>query len=267
VVHERSDGVYELTPASEPFLSSHPGSLRGAASFTSYEFHAWAEFEHTLSTGEVGFDHQYRKSHFDWLSENAEISARFDKQMERRTAALLSVANPLVDRLPETGLIIDIGGGNGYFLASVLRARPHLTGIVADLPHVVAGCGETFAEAGVSHRARAEAINFFESVPPGGDVYMLLSVIHDWDDVQALRILESVRQAMPEGSLLLIGDAVLSGPNAWDSFKNLDLHMLVIVGGRERSEKEWRGLLGRAGFESISITRSPTLSCIAATRA
>jgi SAM-dependent methyltransferase len=237
------------------------------ANFKNFEFHAWAEFEHTLFTGETAFVHHFGKSYFEWLAANPDANARFDRQMERRTAALLSLATPLIEHLPETGLLVDVGGGNGYFLASILRSRPALSGILLDQPQVIAAAAKVFAEAGVTDRARAEGGDFFRAVPPGADVYTMLSVLHDWDDTDALRILKRVREAMRDGSRLLIGDAVLCGPNEWDTFKNIDLHMLVNIGGRERSEEDWRSLLGRANFGSVSITRSPTLSCIAASGA
>ncbi len=267
VLRERNDGSYELTSIGQTFLAQHPHSARGMATFKNWEFHAWAEFEHTLFTGETAFVHHFGKRYFEWLAENPEAQARFDLQMERRISSLLSLAGPLIEQLPESGLLVDVGGGNGYFLASVLRSRPALSGILLDQPQVVAAAAGVFAEAGVDGRARAEAGDFFKAVPPGADVYTMLSVLHDWDDADALRILKCVREAMREGSRLLIGEAILRGPNERDTFKNIDLHMLVNLGGRERADEEWRILLGRAGFGSISITRSPTLGCITASDA
>ena len=265
VVHEGPDGSYALAPIARVLLAEHPRSLRGRALFLGFNYHAWAGFMDTLRDGSVAFERHYGMKHFEWLAAHPDKNARFDAVMQRRTASLLKSSIPLVDRLPEQGTIIDVGGGNGTFLADVLASRPGLRGVVFDQPQVVSAAAAVFEAAGVAERAHAEGGDFFAAIPTGGDVYTLLSVLHDWDDNDAVRILKRVRAAMDPGTFLLIGEAILAGPNEWDPFKNLDLQMLVLFGGRERSEPEWRALVGQAGFRVDAVTPSPALGCIAAT--
>ncbi len=158
--------------------------------------------------------------------------------------------------------VIDVGGGNGNTLCGILGRHAHLRGTVYDLPGVIDRAGQTIARAGMSDRIRLVAGDFFQSVPGGGDAYVLRHIIHDWNDEKAGRILRNVRQVIDEGARLLIVDSVI--PEGNDPFfgKLLDLTMLVAPGGQERTEAEFRDLLRRAGFRLVRVARTSTEDCV-----
>lgn len=152
---------------------------------------------------------------------------------------------------------MDVGGGRGGLLTAILSANPHLEGILFDVPAVVAGADEEISGAEVVDRCTMVSGNFFDSVPEGGDAYLLSNVIHDWDDDQAARILSACRTAMADSACVLLAELVLPAGNEPSMGKLLDLEMLVMTaGGRQRTEEEYRGLLARAGLRLTRIVPS-----------
>jgi SAM-dependent methyltransferase len=263
VFHEEGR-TYALTDIGRLFLRGEAGSVAGFAGSRSWELHAWAEADHSFRTGEPSFEHHYGVSPFAWLAAQPDASRKFDRTMQDRTAAILAGAQPLLARLPDEGVLVDVGGGNGTLLADVLTAHPALHGVVLDLPHVAASAGAVLQRAGVSSRAQVVAGNFFDPLPASGDAYVLASVLHDWPDEDAVRILRRIREVIPPEGRLFVLDAVLQGPNVWDPFKQIDLHMLILFAARERSEPEWRQLLADGGFELTDVLPMPGLGWIEA---
>ena len=152
--------------------------------------------------------------------------------------------------------IVDVGGGQGQLLAAILRSSPSTRGVLFDLPVTVASAPALLDAADVTKRCAITSGDFFDAVPGGGDLYVLKSIIHDWDDDRAVSILSNCRRAMdPAGTVLLI-ERVIPAANEPSVSKWMDLTMLVVAGGRERTEQEYRTLLERAGFavSSISLT-------------
>jgi hypothetical protein len=147
--------------------------------------------------------------------------------------------------------VVDVGGGNGALLAAILVRNPGMDGVLYELPTVAERAGALLAESGVADRCDVVEGDFFESVPAGGDAYLLTRVIHDWDDEAALQILSNCRAAMTEDARLLVGEAVLPAGSEHSLAKLVDVEMLVI-GGRERTEAEYRDLLERSG---LNLTR------------
>jgi O-methyltransferase domain len=153
--------------------------------------------------------------------------------------------------------VVDVGGGRGGLLAAILSVNPHLRGVLFDRPTVVAGAEEELSGAGVLDRCTVVSGDFFESVPEGGDAYLLSNVIHNWDDDHAVDILRTCRAAMADTACLLLAETVLPEGVAPSPVKFLDLAMLVMTaGGRERTEAEFRALLDRAGFRLTRIVPS-----------
>ena len=186
--------------------------------------------------------------YFEWLGDHAAEAAIFNRAMAAGSAVRIHAVEQL-DWADE--LVVDVGGGTGGLLSALLSAHPRLRGIVVDLPHAEQSARATFEAAGVADRLQFASGDFFEAVPAGGDVYVLSHILHDWDDEQSLRILRACRAAAGETTRLLILDAVLPAgaePGAVVPKFFLDLHMLVLVGGRERTEDEWRRLLAQGGF-------------------
>jgi hypothetical protein len=220
---------------------------------------AWGELDTAVRTGETAFDHVFGTSFFEHLAANPEQSARFNAAMRQGT---MLTARQLPDAydFSRFGTVADIGGGDGTLLASVLRGAPDVRGILFDTRSGLAESAATLTEAGVADRCRAEVGDFFASAPSGAEVYLLKSVIHDWDDNRAATILGHVRGVIPdEGRLLVIEPILLDTvegsipPTMYLS----DLNMLVNVGGRERTRSDFEHLCRRAGFAITSVTPLP----------
>ena len=161
--------------------------------------------------------------------------------------------------------MVDVGGGQGGLLSAILAANPEVRGVLFDLPHVAAMAQQHLESAGLASRSLASAGDFFKEVPPGGDLYLLRKVIHDWDDENARRILRACRAALADSARLLIVEMVIPDDNAPAYGKLLDLLMLVYSGGRERTEQEYRMLLESAGFSLARIiATTSTVSIIEA---
>jgi SAM-dependent methyltransferase len=254
---------FRLTDIGRRFLPDEPGNLSGFASFRSWELHAWAEATFTLQTGRPAFPHHFGRQYWNWLADHPAVASKFNAGMRQRTAALLDVALPRFE-WPARGTVVDVGGGNGQLLARVLVGRSALRGIVFDLPQGVTEALPLLEAAGVANRVDVVAGNFFEAIPTGHDLYILASVLHDWDDTQAACILECCRRAMPPSGRLLLFESVLATGAEADLGKLVDLHMLVLFGGRERSREQWQALLAGAGFAIHRIVPTPALHWIEA---
>ena len=240
-----------------------PGSLAGLANVKPHELHAWAEAEHSLRTGEASFSAHYGASFFDWMAEHPDANRRFNDTMGRKTSTLLDAGLPLMT-WPETGTVIDVGGGNGVLLERVLSPRPGLRGVLFDQSHVVPAALERFRAAGLADRVEIVTGSFFEAIPAGLDVYVLSNILHDWEDERAVAILERCREAMRPAARLVLFEAVLVDDGTPDLGQLLDLHMLVLLGARERTAAEWEALLARGGFVLDRITPTPGFAWIEA---
>ena len=209
---------------------------------------------HTVKTGETAFDHVYGKGHFEYLAENPEANRTFNLFMAQ---GLRGSANPL-ESYDFTGkrTVVDVGGGNGTMIATILRANPHLKGILFDLPHAVTEAPKVLEAHGVNDRCEVLTGSFFESVPQGGDTYLLSRILHDWPDKKAGVILANCRKSIRDDGLLIIRDAVIPEGDTPSQGKQLDLVMLFMLGGMERTEGEWKELLRGSKFDLTRVIRS-----------
>jgi ubiquinone/menaquinone biosynthesis C-methylase UbiE len=240
---------FALTPLAEPLRSDVPGSKRALALMSGDEqFRAWAEIEYSLRTGQTAFDKVFGKPIFDYLAEHPDKARTFDAAMTgihgRESDAILNAYD-----LSAFGVVADIGGGNGSQLAAILKKHTAMKGILFDLPHVIERAKERIEAAGLRDRCRLVAGSFFEAVPDGADAYILRHIIHDWDEEKCLTILRNCHRAMRPASKLLVIESVIPPGNEPFHGKFLDLVMLLIPGGKERTEVEYRALFERAGFE------------------
>lgn len=196
------------------------------------------------------------------LAAHPDDGAIFNASMARRSALQVAAIRATRD-LTGTRLIIDVGGGEGAMLAGLLHDQPATHGIVADMPAVAAAATTALASAGLGERARGESADFFSSVPTGGDVYVLSNVLHDWDDAAATTILRIVRAAMSRDARLLVVENVLDAPGRTPAQNRdlhlVDLHMLVMFGGRERTKAQYDILLAAAGFAESTLGTSPNI--------
>jgi hypothetical protein len=235
------------TPQSELLRADVPGSVCWIAqSFANEHFKVWTAAEHSFRTGGPATPEVLGNGYFEWLGDHPAEAAIFNRAMAAGSAVRIDALEQLEW---SDELVVDVGGGTGTLLSQLLAGHPDLRGIVFDLPHTEQTALAMFEAAGVADRCSFVSGDFFESVPAGGDVYLLSHILHDWDDEPALRILRACRAAAGEAARLLILDAVLppDGPGAVVP-KLLDLHMLVLLGGRERTAEDWRSLLAQGGF-------------------
>jgi hypothetical protein len=194
---------------------------------------------------------------WSFRADNPEESALFDLAMRENSRDTAREMLSAYD-FTQFGHFVDVGGGNGTLIADLLAACEQATGTLLDLAHVVASAGGILEQAGVRQRCKVLARSFFDSVPAGGDVYVMKSVLHDWDDPEAHTILCNCREAMHRCARLLVVERILAPPNQGAEGKLSDLNMLVNAGGRERTCEEFIALLAGAGFELRATTRLPS---------
>lgn len=249
---------FSLTPLAEPLRSDVPGSKRALSLMSGDEqFRAWSEIVHSIQTGERAFDKVFGERIFDYLARHPDKARVFDAAMVgihgRESAAILDAYD-----FSGIGVLADVGGGNGSQLTAVLQKHPHMKGILFDLPHVVERAKEPLFKAKVLDRCQLVGGSFFESVPAGADAYVLRHIIHDWEEDKALAILRNCHQAMQADGRLLIVESIIPPGNQPFGGKFLDLVMLLIPGGQERTEIEYRELFAKAGFELTKVVSTGT---------
>jgi SAM-dependent methyltransferase len=203
---------------------------------------------------------------FDWYAQNPEEAGFFSAAMGNLSALAASELVRVYD-FSAVRTVVDVGGAHGVLLTAVLRAKPAVRGILFDLPHVIATARSAIAAENFSQRCELASGDFFKMVPEGADLHLLKQIVHDWDDERATILLQNCHRALsPTGKLLLV-EMVIPPDNRPSPAQAMDLNMLVLLGGRERTEGEYRRLLQAAGFrlDRIIPTHSP-FSVIEATR-
>ena len=255
---ELEDGRFATNDAAEALRADAPGGMRDVVvNFGEEMYHAFGELLHTTRTGETGFDVVYGAPLFEYYAEHPDVEASAAARMLARTlpvAAQFAAAEVLRD----AGTLVDVGGGTGTLVAEVLTHRPEIRGVLLERPGMLELARGYLAERGVADRCELVEGDFFASVPAGGDVYVLKSVLHDWDDERCVAILQSCRAAMDGAARLAIIELLLpermtpGGPTL--SAALLDLIMLAYAGGRERTEAEFTQLLDEAGLRLMSTT-------------
>jgi hypothetical protein len=207
----------------------------------------WGQLSYSVQTGRSAIEMLRGKPAFDWLPEVPELGAVFNDGM----TSMSTMETPLVVAAYDFSgfeTIVDVGGGHGMLLSAILAKTPTARGILFDFDSVVDGASSVLAATGVSDRCETIGGSFFESIPTGGDAYILKHIIHDWNDDDAIRILRNVRAVMKPDATLLLVEIVVPDDEREHLSKMLDLEMLVSLAGRERTEAQYADLLSRAGF-------------------
>ncbi len=260
VFHEDEAKRFSLTPLSETLRSDMPESLRGFAGFMADDvnFQTWAGLPYSVETGERAFDHIFGSEIFPWYQQHPAYGEKFDAAM---TSMSLGASMAVIAGYDFTGIkkLVDIGGGQGQLLAAVLQKYPTMQGVLYDAPHVIATAHGTIAAHGVTDRCEILGGDFFVSAPAGGDAYIMKHIIHDWSDDECVTILGHCRDGMNVGDKVLIAEMIVPEPNAPGVSKFLDLQMLLVLSGCERTADEYRNLLDRAGFAMTRIVPTPSL--------
>lgn len=270
VFAETADGRFKLTPMGQFLRRDHPESVAGYALFAAHDstWRPWGRLDYSVKTELPAFDEVFGAPIFEYLSSHPDVAAVFDEAM---TSISNREATATCDAYDFKGVqtVMDVAGGHGVLLATILRRHKTMRGVLFDLPHVVAGAAATFARAGVTARVRIESGDFFKDLPAGADAIIMKHIVHDWDDASATRILQTCHRALgPRGKVLTV-DPVVPPGNVPHYGKLLDLQMLVLTPrGRERTKTEFATILRGAGFRlsRIIATKGP-LSVVEAIKA
>jgi ubiquinone/menaquinone biosynthesis C-methylase UbiE len=250
---------FHLTPLAATLRSDAAGSLRYVA-MRDEHYPAWEHLLHSVKTGEIAFNYRFGMPIWEFFEKNPENAATFNNAMSHATAGVNAglVSNYDFSTIAK---IVDVGGGHGGLVAAILKTNPNMKGVLFDAPSVIEGAKQNIS-AELRERCELVAGDFFKSVPDGGDAYILKWIIHDWDDEQSIAILKNCRRAMaPNGKLLLV-EAIVPPGNEPSFSKWLDLNMLVMTGGRERTEGEYRNLFRAAGLELTQVVPTPSPSSV-----
>lgn len=262
---EDDSGRFHLTPRAEALRTEVRGSVRDRLR-RPWQDLLWRSYERLpdmLRTGEPAFDQAFGQSFFEYLAAHPEVNAVFDRSMAR----ISHIEHPIIaGNYPfgRHGWAVDVGGGQGGLLASILDHHPGVRAVLFDQPQVIAA-PEMLSDSRYTGRWEAVPGDFFRGVPPGGDVYILKRILHDWDDDRALAILRNCREALSGEARLLVIDAVMKPGNEPDPNKFMDVNIMVLTSGRERTESEFRRLCQAAGLEVLRVIALPapaTLSII-----
>jgi hypothetical protein len=251
---------FELTPISALLRGDVPNSVRDFAVMMGEDWiwQAWGELPYSVETGGVAHEKAQGMGSFEFFQKNAEAGKVFNAAMTNFTRAIIPA---FVEAYDFSGVnrLVDVAGGHGLLLAGVLKANPHLQGVLFDLPFVIEGARGLLDEEGLSDRVELVSGNFFESVPAGADAYVMKHIVHDWDDESSIKILKNIRSAMSENGKVLIVEMVVPEGNEPHPSKALDITMLVMEGGKERTKGEYGNLLEASGFRLTRVipTKSP----------
>ena len=263
---ETTPSHFDLTPAAAVLQADIPGSVQDAVRMIGDMtgdgpwWSAVGHLRHSVMTGQPGWDYVVDAPFFDYLALHPKAGAWFDRGLANFTI----VENGAIAQAYDFGQarrVIDIGGGQGGFLAEILKAFPHLHGVLCDQPQVLAEPAY-LAQHGLLERCDLVGIDFFQSIPSGGDIYLLKRIVHDCNDEHSLQILRNCRAAMGKEARLLVVDVVLPQGNAFHPGKIMDMLMMALLEGQERSEQEFCALYHQAGLKLTRVIPTPSMLSI-----
>jgi predicted transcriptional regulator len=260
VFAQTTDGAWQLTELGETLCADSSASCREAALYWGLDSirSAWDYLEHTIRTGEPAFDRANRGSFFEHMEAVPNDGNLFDAFITRNQNRRAATHAAAID-CGRFRHIVDVGGGEGAFLAELLKRHAHLTGTVLDLPRAAATARGTARRERLDGRMDAVEGSFFQQIPSGADAYILASILHDWPDEAAIRILRTCRAAMPPDASLLVFEQVLGDPNTDPLFSaESDVTMMVLLGGKERTRESFAALLEAAGLTLENTVYIPT---------
>jgi SAM-dependent methyltransferase len=267
VLHERADRLFSLAPLGEPLCLGAPSSKNAWARLIGrpYYYHAWCDLIGSLRTGETAFNRVHGISVWDFRAQRPDEAAIFDRTMatiaDQAADAVLSEFD-----FSRFSIVVDVGGGEGAFLARILAVNPMMQGILFDQNQVVERAKRALLVAGILDRCQVIGGSFFKAVPSGGDAYLLKWILHDWNDQDAITILRSCRRAIRPDGVLIVVDHLVEPYNEGVEGKLMDLNMMVITGGTERTRPEFGTIFEAAGFRLARVTQTRTsVSVIEAT--
>lgn len=259
VFKERADGRFEITASAQLLRSDSPESVHGLAVTygESWWWQGWGRTLDCVRTGAAAFELADGRGIFDYLRDHPEAAAIFNANMAAMTARTAQSVLAAID-WKGSNRVVDVGGGRGVLLSSILRERPAIQGVLFDQAVAVREAETVLDEFIRNGRCRTISGDMFSAVPSGGDLYILKEVIHDWDDERSVQILRNCRAVMPDDGRLVIVERMIGPPNVPTEGKIVDVTMLVLAGGKERTVEEYEALLDRAGLRLKTLCSTPS---------
>jgi hypothetical protein len=257
VFQRDAENHFSNTAVGEYLRSDHPESLRSAIHMLGDPEHwnSHGNMQQSVKTGEIAFNYTFGMPVFPYFAEHPEAAQLFDNAMTSFSAPIAKAVAATYD-FSGAETIADIGGGHGLLLATVLKTNPNAKGILFDQPQVVEG--NVLAEEGVADRTEIVAGDFFAEIPVKADLYLMKFIIHDWNDEQSETILKNLAKSAPTGARLLLVETVVEEDDGPSMSKVMDLNMLVMTGGRERTAREYAELFEKTGFKFLSVHPTPS---------
>jgi hypothetical protein len=259
---ESAGQCFGLTPFGSCLCADHPFSLRAISLMCGdLQYDAWGDILYSIRSGRCAYDRRMGRSFFEMLEKTEGAPQIFSDAM---TSFLHDIPQSVVEGYDFSGIgrLVDVGTGRGTLLSTILRAYPKMKGVLFDLPIVAEGARDHISAAGVASQCEIIGGSFFDSIPAGGDAYILSTVLHDWDDERSIAILKGCRKAIAPGGKLLIVELLIPDGNEPFFGKWLDMHMLVMHGGRDRTEAEYRHLIEASGFRFYRTIRTSFLRSV-----
>jgi O-methyltransferase domain len=253
---------FAITPISDLLRKQHPASRREVAVFDAGPWYrAYGSLGQTVATGENAFRHVHGVSLFEYLADHPDEARMFDRRMTTFSSVEIPQIIEAYD-FSRARTVVDVGGGEGRLLSAILEAHPTLRGVIFDQPHVVGGAEHGLRERGLADRCTIAGGNFFESVPAAADIYLLKWIIHDWEDEDAVKILANCARAMDPAGRVVLVEVVIGAANSGDDGPLLDVHMMVLPGGTERTEAEFAQLFAAAGLRLTRVIVTSGMMCL-----
>lgn len=257
IFDEARVGEFRLTRIGATLRTDHPQSMRYFSIFQGQiNWVNWGALDHCVRTGTNAIEHLHGMKPFEYLGGDKERADVFDRGMVNISAMELDPILAAYDFSPYK-VIVDIGGGYGATLRAILAITPGTKGILYDLPQTAEGARRQIEEAGLDQRIEVFGGSFFDGIPAGGDAYLMKHIIHDWSDDECILIMANIRKQIPPHGKLILLEQVIPAPGVVHFSKFLDLEMLVVTTGRERTEDQYRSLMAKAGFRLERIV--PTI--------
>ncbi len=265
IFEEVKPRTFANTPPTEYLRSDVPGSVRDSVIWMANPFHfnVWKELSYSVKTGKPAVDHIYGKSCFEVFDMLPDVAADFNAAM---TCLSSKIVPAVLEAYDFSGVktLMDVAGGHGFVICEILRRYPEMKGVIFDIAPVIEGAKCRVCDLNLEHRCNPIVGDFFQEIPAGADAYYFQHIIHDWDDEKALTILRNTHKALagvPDGRIIVV-DCVLPENSDPHFGKLLDLEMLLMPGGRERTEKEFHALFSRAGFEITKVLPTKTMESV-----
>ncbi|MBZ5631763.1 MAG: methyltransferase [Acidobacteriia bacterium] len=263
VFTELEDGRFAQTPLSEPLRTNAKPCVRHMAMMLTDDWHIrfWEQLPWCVETGKPASYKLNGMPMFDWMAQHPEKTGNFNQAMTDLSSGDAAAVVQSYD-FSRFEHIVDVAGGHGTLLAAILDQAPKLRGTLAEMPHVIEGARKAGILDRLANRSTLEAVNILESVPAGADAYIMKFIIHDWYDPECIKILSNCRKGIRPGGRLLVVDQVVPAGNEPAMSKIVDLEMLVLPGGMERTERQFRELFAASGFRLERIIPMPAPQCI-----